>query len=58
MPLCLMTDNGTMLDKPTIQNTTQGPSLLIQRSQPIGKAKALLESTGNFWIKAYEDLVT
>jgi transposase len=52
----LMTENGTILDELTFQNTTQGLSELIQRIQPLGEAKAVLESTGNFWIKTYEAL--
>ena len=52
----LMNENGTILDEITFQNTTQGLSNLIQRIQPLGEAKAVLESTGNLWIKTYEAL--
>jgi transposase len=52
----LMTENGTILDELTFQNTIQGLSELIQRIQPLGEAKAVLESTWNFWIKTYEAL--
>ena len=52
----LLAENGTILDELTFQNTTQGLSELIQRIQPLGEAKAVLESTGNFWIKTYEAL--
>lgn len=52
----LMTENGTILDELTFQNTIQGLSELIQRIQPLGEAKAVLESTGNLWIKTYEAL--
>ncbi|MGD0422890.1 MAG: IS110 family transposase [Candidatus Bathyarchaeia archaeon] len=52
----LMNENGTILDELTFQNTTQGLSELIQRIQPLGEAKAVLESTGNLWIKTYDAL--
>ena len=28
----------------------------VEKIKPYGEAKAILESTGNFWIKSYEDL--
>ena len=51
-----MNENGTILDELTFQNTTQGLSELIQRIRPLGEAKAVLESTGNLWIKTYDAL--
>ena len=52
----LMNENGRILDELTFQNTAQGLSTFIERIQPLGEAKAVLESTGNLWIKAYEAL--
>ena len=52
----LMTENETILDERTFQNTAQGLSTFIERIQPLGEAKAVLESTGNFWNKTYEAL--
>ena len=52
----LMTEEGIILDEITCENNHEGLSTLIQRIQPLGEAKAVLESTENFWIKTYEAL--
>jgi hypothetical protein len=52
----LMTEKGTILDELTFRNTTEGISELIERIQPLDEPKAVLKSTGNFWIKTYEAL--
>lgn len=52
----LMTEKGVILDELTFENNSQGLSTLVERIQPLGEARAVLESTGNLWIRAYEAL--
>ena len=52
----LMDEQGRILDEPTFTNTQQGLLTLIERIKPYGEAKAVLESTGNFWLRSYEAL--
>jgi transposase len=52
----LMTEKGTILDELSYENNQQGLNILIEKLQPHGEAKAVLESTGNFWLKTYEAL--
>ncbi len=52
----LMTEKGDILDELTFENNSQGLSTLVERIQPLGEAKAVLESTGNLWIRTYEAL--
>ena len=52
----LMTEKGQILDELSFENNSQGLSILIEKLQPLGPAKAVMESTGNFWIKTYEAL--
>jgi transposase len=52
----LMDEQGRILDETAFTNTQEGLTTLIQRIKPHGQAKAVLESTGNFWLKSYEAL--
>jgi transposase len=51
-----MTEKGLLLDELSFENNSTGLSALIERIRNHGQARAVLESTGNFWIKTYEAL--
>ena len=51
-----MDEQGRILDEAAFTNTKEGLASLIERIKPYGEAKAVLESTGNFWLKSYEAL--
>ena len=52
----LMDEQGRILDETVFANTQEGLTTLIQRIKAHGQAKAVLESTGNFWLRSYEAL--
>jgi len=52
----LMDESGKVLEQIPFRNTGDGLTYLIDRIKPYGEAKAVLESTGNFWLKSYEAL--
>jgi transposase len=52
----VMDEQGRILDETTFTNTKEGLACLIERIKPYGEARAVLESTGNFWLKSYEAL--
>lgn len=52
----LMDETGKILEQIPFTNTGDGVEYLIQRIKPYGEAKAVLESTGNHWLKSYEAL--
>jgi transposase len=52
----LMVESGKVLEQVPFKNSGDGLTYLIHRIKPYGEAKAVLESTGNFWLKSYEAL--
>jgi transposase len=52
----LMDETGKVLEQVPFKNTGDGVAYLIDKIKPYGEAKAVLESTGNFWLKSYEAL--
>jgi len=52
----LVDESGKVLEQVPFRNTGNGLAYLIERIRPYGEAKAVLESTGNFWLKSYEAL--
>jgi transposase len=53
-----MDEQGRILGEAAFMNTKEGLACLIEQIKPYGDAKAVLESTGNFWLKSYEALET
>ena len=52
----IMDEQGRILDVTAFINTKEGLACLIEHIKRYGDGKAVLESTGNFWLKSYETL--
>jgi transposase len=52
----LKADDGRLLDELRFENTSQGVQELIKHITVHGEARAVLESTGNYWIRIHDTL--
>ena len=52
----LKAEDGRLLDELRFENTSQGVQELIRHVTAHGEARAVLESTGNYWIRIHDTL--
>lgn len=53
--VCIMDENGTILDETSFDNTLNDASLFAEQTmQRYQKCQAVCESTGNLWIKTHD----
>ena len=53
--VCVMDERGSIVDEFKFENSFEGISYLVGKVKPI-PAKAVVESTGNLWLRIYEAL--